>query len=154
MNANVFRYQDITLNSVCTWEEQFLIDMVRTSIVKGKLNSAIVLRDSEYPDKKRWTRDVLDLMDSFFGDEKASFVIRTVGYILFGDVPEDTVITNHFKLLNTYIDSNMGKDVVSCSSFKIIAKLFSEKSVTDAVKQNQAFVDVVQKKFKILRTLL
>ena len=119
--------------------------MVRTSIVKGKLTSAIVLRDSEYPDQKRWTRDVLDLMDSFFDDEKASFVIRTVRYILFGDVPEDTVITNHFKLLNTYIENNMVRDVVSCSSFKIIAKLFSEKSVPDAVKKNQAFVDVVRK---------
>jgi len=144
-NVNAFNYQAIATDKCCTWEERFLLDMIYTSIDGDELKPAIVFNGNEHPDQRRWTKEVLEHMQSFFNNKKANLIIETIGYYLYGDAPSNEVIIDHFNLLNTFIDHSSCDDMIRTSSFKIVARLCRNREINDLVKKDDSFISLMKK---------
>lgn len=139
-SANVFRYQRLTANRYCTWEEQFLLDMTNTSIDDDKLVSAVIINDLEIPDQTRWTKERLDHMKSFFHHKQATFIIESVSYYLYGEIPSNEIVIDHFSLVNNLISENTWNDITEISSLKIISRLFKNRDIDELIRKDEAFI--------------
>ena len=143
-SANAFSYQNITAVPYCTWEEQYLLNMTYTSIEKDRLNPAISFRDNEHPDRRHWTKDVLDHMKIFFHNKQASFILETVEYYLYGNIPSNDVIVDHFCLLNAFANHNSSDEMINTSSFKMLALLFRNHDIDEHVKKDEGYKSLMK----------
>ena len=143
-NVNAFNCQNIILDQCCTWEEQFLLDMLKTYIDGEKIESAFVINGIEYPDKAQWTKEVLDHMQSFFHSNIADFIIESIRYFIYNERPAKEVILDHFKLVNESICNNSVKETLRSSSLKIVGCLFKNHVIDECVKKETTFINAIK----------
>lgn len=143
-NANAFSYQSISTIPYCTWEEQYLLNMTYTSIDKDSLKPAIVYGNNEHPNRRNWTKDVLDHMKEFFHNSQASFIIETVGYYLYRDIPSNDVILDHFYLLNEFASHSSSEEMINTSSFKMVALLFRNQDIDEQIKKDEKYKSLMK----------
>ena len=145
-NANAFSNQHIIIDDNYTWEERNILEMLFTSVKDKGLQSAIEFRNGHgYPDKSKWTLENLQHIDEFFDNEYASFIIKTVEFLLHGGSISNSIILAHFNLLYDYCNEKEEMDVVTSSSFKIISLFFSNKQINDEVRSDASFIGTISK---------
>ena len=143
-DANAFSYKHLNSNEVETWEERYLLEMVYTTVDQEGIKPAMIFNNSlSFPDKSNWTSENLEHMDDFFDNRKAKFIIRTVDYLVNGKLMDEETTIDHFRLLKKYIENHNESEIVDSSSFRIIANLFKNKHISNAIKQDECYRDVI-----------
>lgn len=133
--ANCFSYQHIKDSTYNTWEEKYLIDMLNTSYKNGTLEPSFKYTNgTTVPNFNLWTKEILDTMKLDFNNEDADFILESINYILYNNIPSEKVMLKHANLLSEYYDTiNHSEDEYknySCSSLEILISLFNDKNIS------------------------
>jgi len=161
-DANCLSFSTITDNKIRVWEEQELLNMLAVSVKDGKIVPRISWGETFTPNYTIWTKDRLSHIKDYFDSPVVGFVVETIGYLLYGDVPSADTINKHFDLLyelseKTEEDYRVRMD---CSSLEIIRLFFSKKSIGSITKDShKKYVAVLNKMYSndckhLLRKLL
>ncbi len=67
LHYNAINFQHITAELYASWQERYLLDMVKVSLSNRKLQPAFVSNSGSVPDTSLWTADLLDSMKRYFG---------------------------------------------------------------------------------------
>lgn len=130
LNVDAFSFQVIESDCL-TWQERYLLDMVKVSIQSHKFHPLYTNGTIETPDRKNWSIQVINKMLDFFHNPIASFVIESIKYVIYKEVPSVNVREEHCRLLLSCMQR--GEDIVRTSSFSIISSLFAESAMKDLV---------------------
>ena len=144
LSVNCFDYQSIGKDRDWSWEESYLVDMLNTSIVGRELTPAIVNGKSKYPNIDLWTENVIQRMIDYFSNPTASFVLETIRYILFNEVPSVNTICTHCRLYCDNVDSLQPYEKVNVSSYLILRLLFKNKQIK-SVNKEKDYIEFVKK---------
>ena len=129
LSANAFNYQNVQRDDFLTWQENTLLDMLSVSIKKRTITPTFAIGNSIIPNYTLWTRKVINEIKEFFDDAAVTFVAESIDYIKNGVNPEKTVVDTHCKMLKELIDDGNDYNVLSSSTYTIIASLFSDGSI-------------------------
>ena len=58
------------------------------------------------PDDSQWSLDVIDKMKRYFSNEVADFVLDTVQYVIYNNVPSENIVLKHCTLLSEWIQKH------------------------------------------------
>lgn len=144
LSVNCFDYQSIEKDRDWSWEESYFIDMLNTSIVGRELIPVIVKGKMKFPNTDLWTEDVIQRMIDYFSDPTASFVLETIRYILFNEVPSVYAICTHCRLYCESVDSLESYEKVNVSSYLILRLLFKNKQIQSMNKEKD-YIEFVKK---------
>lgn len=129
MNPDAFSHQLIK-HSNLTWQESFLLDMLKVSIRDREIIPLTQFGENSNPDIKRWTKCIInDLKKYFNNDLSIIFILETISYILYKEPPSKKVILIHCELLTNVIKNLKKNQDIFCSSFEIISYLFIDNLV-------------------------
>ena len=128
LDVNAFRFQDINNDGLLTWQEEYLLDMVKIEFRGKGIIPLSEIGGYKNPDYTLWTEDIISKLKSYFQDEFcALFIIETIDYVMHNNSPSENVILKHFELLNRHIEENEFEIDMYCSSFHVISMLFNNK---------------------------
>jgi len=136
LSVNCFDYQLFDRESNLTWQENTLLDMLKISIREGKIEPMFSSGDSIVPDYRSWTPHLLDQLKSYFNHSISNYVIESVDFLLNRRDPSLEIIETHCKLLMELISKGDTYDIISSSTYKILAMLFSE-GVMDKITKTE-----------------
>lgn len=128
-NADAFSFQRLKSNTIDTWEEKYLLDMVHISFDDGKIIPAFISGTLETPDSKIWDQRIITHMIDFFNNHVATFILESIQYIIFGVIPSNDTVLSHCTLLTDHFRNNECHEALRCSSFKMISYLFENKAM-------------------------
>lgn len=128
LNVNAFSFQVIESDCL-TWQEKYLLDMVKVSIQSHTFHPLFTNGTIETPDRKNWSIQVINKMLAFFHNPIASFVIESIKYVIYKETPSVNVREEHCRLLLSSLQK--GEDIVHTFSFSIISSLFAESAMKD-----------------------
>ena len=128
LSVNAFSFQVIESDCL-TWQEKYLLDMVKVSIQSHMFHPLFTNGTIETPDRKNWSIQVMNNMLAFFHNPIASFVIESIRYVIYKEIPSVSVREEHCRLLLSCMQK--GEDIVQTSSFSIISSLFAESAMKD-----------------------
>lgn len=139
LNANAFEPQFFDIKSPITWQENYLLDMIKVSFDGKKIIPLSEFDGNKNPDFALWTRDIISYLKRFF-DEKieAIFILETIEYIMYGVCPSDKVLKIHLNLLNEEMSKNENKIDFYCSSFVVVSEIFKDKLIKN-ISSNEEF---------------
>ena len=130
VSVNCFSFQRLDDVKAETWEESYLIDMVGVEYKNKELIPMFGYDDgASFPDFNQWTEEVLDIMKTDFNNEDADFIIESIKYMIYGYIPNESVILKHINLLSEYYDqvADDTEKNYDCSSLEILLSLLSNK---------------------------
>lgn len=137
-DANCFSFSTVKDNDILVWEEQELLKMLDVSVKEGKITPKISWAETFTPDYTIWTKERLSHIKNYFDSPISTFVVESIGYVLYGDVPSANTINKHFDLLyelSEKTDERYGF-AMNCSSMEIIRLLFSQKCTENITKDS------------------
>lgn len=127
VSVNCFNFQLLNREKVLTWQENVLLDMVKTSIENGKIIPLASNEKGQEPNCSDWTPEVIKKLKIFFNNEIADFILESIEFLLYEEVPSKKVIERHLELVLNELD-NCGIDKLKTySSFQIVALLAKNK---------------------------
>lgn len=127
VSVNCFNFQLLNREKVLTWQENMLLDMVKTSIENGKIIPLASNEKGQEPNCSDWTPEVIKKLKNFFNNEIADFILESIEFLLYEEVPSKKVIERHLELVLNELD-NCGIDKLKTySSFQIVALLAKNK---------------------------
>lgn len=134
INANAFNMQFSKEKTSLTWQEEYLLDMIKISIRNRKIIPLMEFNNIQTPNISLWTKPILKQLKIYFDNNiSALFIIETIAYLLYNESPSKEVILLHCKLLSKYLKN---KDrFFDCSSFKILSYLFEDKKMGNYSKE-------------------
>lgn len=137
-NANSFSFATITDKNIRVWEEQELLNMLAVSVKEGKIVPKISWGETFTPNYTIWTKDRISHIKDYFNSPVVTFVIETIGYLLYGDVPSADTINKHFDLLHELSEQTEEDYMVAmaCSSLEIICLFFANKCTGNVTKDS------------------
>ena len=106
---NCFNFQLLNREKVLTWQENMLLDMVKTSIENGKIIPLASNEKGQEPNCSDWTPEVIKKLKNFFNNEIADFILESIEFLLYEEVPSKKVIERHLELVLNELD-NCGID--------------------------------------------
>lgn len=129
LSANSFSFNRIKDETITTWEEQEILNMLLTSYSDGKLIPQWSSGSYTYPDMSVWTEDILEYLIRYFNDESVTFIVESIRFAVFDIQPSQKTINLHFSLLDELYQSITEKDSFDfhCSSFEFILSFFDRK---------------------------
>jgi len=144
-SVNAFSYQYFERPEMLSWQEEYILNMLRTSIKDGEILPSFSGRDFKNPEVDIWTVDVINKLKAYFLDDVAYFVLDTVNYIKNGIKPDARILLMHCNLLSDFIDSAEKEyDIVSSSSFEILKWAYKNNDMNVLVK-NEKHIEFVKK---------
>ena len=160
LSANSFSFNRIKDETITTWEEQEILNMLLTSYSDGKLIPQWSSGSYTHPDMSVWTEDILEYLIRYFNDESVSFIVESIRFAVFDIQPSQKTINLHFSLLEELYQNITEKNSLDfhCSSLEIILSFFdhkyNQKKLLDATSY-KAFANALNKledfeKFDIL----
>ena len=148
LSVNCFDYQSFDREDNLTWQENTLLDMLQISIRGGKIEPMFSGGDSIVPDYRSWTPHLLDQLKSYFNHSISNYVIESVDFLLNRRTPSLEIIETHCKLLMELISKGDTYDIISSSTYKILAMLYSE-GVMDRITKTEVIRDF----YKIIHSI-
>lgn len=142
VNVDIFSYQSVDIPDNCSWEEQYLLEMIKISLQEEQIKPIIAFSDSQYPDQSKWTEETIEHLIKYFHDDRTAFVLETIDFILHKKDVSKEVITRHLQLIKDYIESE-NKTIINTTSFKVIAMMFKEHKLK-IVSGEDAFQAVIK----------
>lgn len=149
VNANAFEHQLIKYSDPLSWQEEYLLDMLKVRFSGKEIIPLSEFYGRKNPDFTLWTEDIITKLKNYFSDEfPAQFVLETIDYVMHNNRPSDTVIQKHFELMSQSIEENTDDIDIHCSSFKIISRLFKDKFLDDIKNKEfyKNFIKSIQEK--------
>ncbi|MGB3161775.1 MAG: hypothetical protein WBA84_11075 [Carnobacterium sp.] len=141
-SANAFNFQSLK-HDICTWQEEYLLDMVGISINDKSIQPLMIIEGSITPNTSLWTLEVIQTMQDFFKNDIADFILDTISYLMYKRIPSNKVILQHCKLWSDYIKESKEFEITSCSSFYILSHLFKDKAFR-TVNSSKDYINVIQ----------
>ena len=144
-SVNAFSYQYIERPAILSWQEEYILNMLRTLIKDGKISPAISGYNFKNPDIEIWSAEVIDKLKKYFGNTVSDFVLDTVNYIKNGVKPSADILLMHCDLLLSLIDSAEKEfEVVSSSSFDILKWAYINKDMS-GLNGNEKYIEFIKK---------
>lgn len=129
VSADAFNYQIIVKEDGLTWQESYLLDMVETKIEDKAITPLMSGSGGRVPDDSQWSLDVIDKMKRYFSNEVADFVLDTVQYVIYNNVPSENIVLKHCTLLSEWIQKHPEGYEFFCSSYEVISALFRDNAL-------------------------
>ncbi|OUN92648.1 hypothetical protein B5F98_11335 [Pseudoflavonifractor sp. An44] len=129
LNYNALSFQSVITEPYSSWQELYLLDMLKVNLKDNKLQPMFSSGNVTVPDMSLWEEKVLYQMKEYFHHESANFLIDTILYIVHNIPLPKEIIKLHLTLLVNALE--VDKDTFSIctsSSYKIISILFKGKS--------------------------
>ncbi len=148
LNYNAFSFQNINGKECQTWQELYLMDMLRISFDNKKIQPMFSGINVSVPDVSVWNREVLGNLKKYFNNIIADFVIESVAYVKFNIEPSKEVKVLHCKLLTEAINSQEESyKIFSSSSYHFLSYLFCDKLMNDCSREREyiELIKVIQK---------
>ena len=136
ISPNAFNYQSIPKPEVLTWQEVMLLDMLAISIDDDKITPLYHMGKSMFPDVESWSSSRLEAIKNFFNNPSSDFIVESVDYVKNAKVPTQCVVDLHCKLLKGLIDEGDEFNVITSSSYKIVALLFKKADMKNIEKKD------------------
>ena len=135
-SANCFSFSSVSDSQIRVWEEQELLHMLSISVKDGKIVPMIDYGDSFFPDYTMWTKSVLSHIKDYFQSPDVTFVVESIGYLMYGEIPSSDTINKHFALLYDLCETTDAhlQSTMMCSSIEVIISFFTSgcKKLIDA----------------------
>lgn len=148
-SVNAFSYQYIERPAILSWQEEYILSMLRTLIKGGKISPAISGYNYKNPDTDVWNDDVIKILKSYFSSDIADFVLDTVNYIKNGIKPSAEILYKHCELLLNLMDSTEEEfDVITSSSFDILKWSFLNKDM-NILNGDVRYIEFIKRIHKI-----
>lgn len=147
LNYNAFSYQHINEKDCQTWQEVYLLDMLRVSFEKKSIQPMFSGGSGSIPDISTWNEEILCALKKYFNHIIANFILETIAYMEFDIEPAKEVKILHCNLLTRAIDSGEENyKVFSSSSYRILSYLHQGKLMQDCNKEKDyiKFLKVIQ----------
>lgn len=141
--ADAFSFQSIQSELNNTWEENYLLDMLKVSFDKKRITPMYISGRTKIPDQANWTEKRINHMINFFSNQIATFVLETIRYMIYGTTPSAKTILDHCELLTKYSLKNKNSKTFMISSFKVISYLFADKKMKDVLKE-KTYIDMLK----------
>ncbi|ELB8839117.1 hypothetical protein ACSOCM_000620 [Listeria monocytogenes] len=149
ISANVFNHTMIELSSDISWEEEYILNMLKVSIKDHKIIPLSELNGMSNPDTSLWTEEVIQELQEFFHDEVTDFVIETIAYVTYRKEMSEKVMLEHVRLmLEIIVSANEEINKLRCSSFEIISYLFNDKTI-NRISREVMYIEMIQEFQKI-----
>lgn len=142
-NAAAFSFQSISHEVTNTWEESYLLDMLKVKFNNRKIIPTYIMGSKSVPDQRMWTLERINHLINFFNEPKATFVLETIRYVLYEITPSQRTKIAHCSLLTDYLKINKASKALSSSSFKIVSYLFEDKEMKDLL-QDAIYLDMLK----------
>lgn len=133
ISADAFNFQYIPYRENLPWEEKCLLEMLQISISNRQIDTGIILNG--YPDISIWTHENINIMKKYFSNDIANFVLETIAYVMYSEIPSSEVILLHCRLLFDRVKVINNEYDIFCSSYEVISYLFSDKLMKDFSKE-------------------
>ncbi len=128
LSANAISFQVVDKGNNMTWQEDYLLQMLRVSICERTIKPSISMGDTVFPDSSLWTEEIITNMKDYFSDESADFILETIAYIEYNKEPSSSVKLQHCQLLTKFIGTVESLvEVINCSSYRVVSYMFEDK---------------------------
>ncbi|HHQ0953356.1 TPA: hypothetical protein ACSK9D_003157, partial [Listeria innocua] len=132
-----------------SWEEEYILNMLKVSIKDHKIIPLSELNGMSNPDTSLWTEEVIQELQEFFHDEVTDFVIETIAYVTYRKEMSEKVMLEHVRLmLEIIVSANEEINKLRCSSFEIISYLFNDKKI-NRISREVMYIEMIQEFQKI-----
>lgn len=129
LNYNALSFQSVITEPYCSWQELYLLDMLKVNLNDNKLQPMYSFGNVIVPDISLWKENILYQMKEYFHHEYANFLIDTILYIMHDIALPGETIHLHLELLVKGFESEKNIfSIYTSSSYKIISMLFKNKS--------------------------
>ena len=129
LNYNALSFQSVITEPYCSWQELYLLDMLKVNLEDNKLQPMYSFGNVTVPDISLWEENILYQMKEYFHHEYASFLIDTILYIIHDIALPGETIQLHLELLVKAFETEEDMfSIYTSSSYKIISMLFKSKS--------------------------
>lgn len=144
-SVNAFSYQTFERPDMLSWQEEYILNMLRTLIRNGEIIPLMSGYNFKNPDIDIWTVDVINKLKAYFLNDVAYFVLDTVNYIKNGIKPDARILLMHCNLLSDFIDSvEKEYDIVRSSSFEILKWTYRNGDMS-ILKGNEEYIRFIKK---------
>lgn len=148
-SVNAFSYQYIDKPAILSWQEEYILDMLRISIKNGDVTPTVSGRGFEDPNAAVWNVDIIENIKEYFLNDIADFVLDTVNYIKNDVQPNAKVLLMHCQLLSEYIDSAENEcEIVNSSTFEVLKWAYRKKDMS-VLRTNNEYIQFVKKLYTI-----
>ena len=147
LSYNAFSYQHINEKDCQTWQEVFLLDMLRVSFEKKSIQPMFSGASGSVPDISMWNKEILNVLKKYFNHVIANFILDSIAYMAFSIEPAKEVKMLHCNLLMKAIESGEGSyKIFSSSSYRILSYLHQDKLMRDCNKEKDyiKFLRIIQ----------
>ena len=128
LSADALSFQFVDKGNNMTWQEDYLLQMLRVSICERTLKPFISMGDTVFPDSSLWTEAIIANMKDYFSDESVDFILETIAYIEHNEEPSASVKLQHCQLLTEFMSTTENLfEVISCSSYRVVSYMFEDK---------------------------
>lgn len=148
LNYNAFSYQHINEKDCQTWQEVYLLDMLRVSFEKKSIQPMFSGGSRSVPDISMWDKEILNVLKRYFNHIIANFVLDSIAYMAFNIEPAKEVKMLHCNLLIKAIGSGeKSYKIFSSSSYRILSYLLQDKLMQDCNKEKDyiKLLKIIQK---------
>ncbi len=143
-SAKAFSYQYIDRPAILSWQEEYILNMLRTLIKDGNISPSLSGHNFKDPDINIWSVEIIERLKGYFANEISDFVLDTVNYIKNGVKPSVDVLLSHCDLLINLMDSEEEYDIISSSSFEILKWAYINKDMA-ILKNNEKYIEFIKK---------
>lgn len=132
LTYDALSFQSIAIEPYSPWQEIYLLDMLKVSIINKKLEPMYSFGNRSLPDFSLWQPEKLYDMKTYFHHKCADFLIDTILYVMHGiALPHETKCLHLDLLTQAFIDKKDLFAISNSSSFKIISMLFESRDFKD-----------------------
>lgn len=138
LNYNTFSFNHINSEECQTWQELYLLDMLRVSFNERKIQPMFSGEDISVPDISIWNERTLKSLKKYFNHIIADFVIESIEYVKFSIEPSKKVKLLHCRLLTEAIGSvEKSYKIFSSSSYRILSYLFQDRLMKECNREEE-----------------
>ncbi|MBC1811260.1 hypothetical protein HCA60_02010 [Listeria booriae] len=149
ISANAFNRTFIELPSDVSWEEEYILDMLKISIRNHEIVPVSEFNGISNPDTSLWTEDIIRELQEFFHDEITDFVLETIAYVTYRKEMSENVMLEHVRLMiGVIVSANEKINQLRCSSFEIISYLFEDKKI-NKISRKAMYIEMIKEFQKI-----
>lgn len=129
-NYNALSFQSVNAEPYCSWQELYLLDMLKVRLEDNKLRPMYLYSfgNATVPDISLWDENILYQMKKYFHHKYADFLLDTILYIIHNvTLPEETIHLHLELLVKAFESEEDTFSIFRSSSYEIISMLFKNK---------------------------
>lgn len=144
VSYNAFSYQRIDEQECKTWQEEYLLDMLKVSFIGKKIQPMFTGSNGNVPEISMWSKDILKDMKNYFQDIRADFVLETISYFLFSTEPSKRIKLLHCRVLSEVINREEEHfKIFNSSSYVFLACMHKDKQMKEC-GQEAEYINLLQ----------